>query len=245
MILREPLGVVGAVVPWNFPLLMASWKIGPALAAGNSVLLKPAEQSPLSAIRIGELAVEAGLPAGTLQRRARARRGRRRGHRPPHGRRHDRVHRLDRGRQVLPALLRRVEHEARLARVRRQDAEHRASPTARTSTPPPKAAAFGIFYNQGEVCNAGSRLIVRPRRQGRPARADREGRRPACSRATRWIPRRAWARWSTAPRWSACSATSTPARAKARSSCAAAAGSRTRAAASTSSRPSSTACATT
>ena len=67
MIVREPLGVVGAVVPWNFPLLMASWKVGPALAAGNSVVLKPAEQSPLTAIRLAELAIEAGVPEGVLQ----------------------------------------------------------------------------------------------------------------------------------------------------------------------------------
>src|SRR5207248_2217596 len=67
MIVREPVGVVGAVVPWNFPLLMASWKVGPALAAGNSVVLKPAEQSPLTALRIAELAVEAGVPPGVLQ----------------------------------------------------------------------------------------------------------------------------------------------------------------------------------
>ena len=66
MITREPLGVVGAVVPWNFPLLMASWKFGPALAAGNSMVLKPAEQSPLSALRVAELALEAGLPEGVF-----------------------------------------------------------------------------------------------------------------------------------------------------------------------------------
>ena len=67
LITREPMGVVAAVVPWNFPLLMATWKIAPALAAGNSVLLKPAEQSPLTALRVGELAAEAGLPENTLQ----------------------------------------------------------------------------------------------------------------------------------------------------------------------------------
>src|SRR5207253_6477720 len=66
-LVREPLGVVGAVVPWNFPLLMAGWKIGPALATGNSVVLKPAEQSPLTALRLAELAVEAGVPEGVLQ----------------------------------------------------------------------------------------------------------------------------------------------------------------------------------
>lgn len=66
MITREPIGVVGCVVPWNFPLLMASWKLGPALATGNSVILKPAEQSPLTALRIAELAAEAGLPDGVF-----------------------------------------------------------------------------------------------------------------------------------------------------------------------------------
>jgi acyl-CoA reductase-like NAD-dependent aldehyde dehydrogenase len=67
MITREPIGVVGLVVPWNFPLMMAAWKLGPALAAGNSVILKPAEQSPLTALRLGELALEAGIPDGVLQ----------------------------------------------------------------------------------------------------------------------------------------------------------------------------------
>ena len=66
LITREPLGVVGAVVPWNFPLLMAAWKFAPALAAGNSVVLKPAEQSPLSALRVAELAAEAGVPPGVF-----------------------------------------------------------------------------------------------------------------------------------------------------------------------------------
>ena len=64
--LREPIGVVGLIVPWNFPIMMASWKVGPALAAGNTAILKPASYSPLTALRLGELALEAGLPAGVL-----------------------------------------------------------------------------------------------------------------------------------------------------------------------------------
>ena len=64
--LREPIGVVGLIVPWNFPLYMASWKVAPALAAGNTAILKPASYSPLTAIRLGELALEAGIPAGVL-----------------------------------------------------------------------------------------------------------------------------------------------------------------------------------
>jgi len=64
--LREPVGVVGQIIPWNFPLLMAAWKLGPALAAGCTVVLKPAEQTPLSALRLGELIQEAGFPAGVV-----------------------------------------------------------------------------------------------------------------------------------------------------------------------------------
>ena len=59
---REPLGVVGLIVPWNFPLNISSWKLGPALACGNTVVLKPAELTPLSALRLGELCLEAGIP---------------------------------------------------------------------------------------------------------------------------------------------------------------------------------------
>jgi aldehyde dehydrogenase (NAD+) len=64
--LREPLGVIGAIVPWNFPLLLASWKVGPALATGNTMILKPAPGTPLTAIALGEIAVEVGLPPGVL-----------------------------------------------------------------------------------------------------------------------------------------------------------------------------------
>jgi acyl-CoA reductase-like NAD-dependent aldehyde dehydrogenase len=64
--LREPVGVCGQIIPWNFPLLMAAWKLGPALACGNTVILKPAEQTPLTALRLGELITEAGLPEGVL-----------------------------------------------------------------------------------------------------------------------------------------------------------------------------------
>jgi acyl-CoA reductase-like NAD-dependent aldehyde dehydrogenase len=66
LITREPVGVVGVIVPWNYPMIMAAWKIAPALAAGNSVVLKPSEKSPLTALRLGELALEAGIPSGVL-----------------------------------------------------------------------------------------------------------------------------------------------------------------------------------
>jgi acyl-CoA reductase-like NAD-dependent aldehyde dehydrogenase len=67
MTFHEPLGVVGLIVPWNFPVLIACWKLGPALACGNTVILKPAETTPLSAMRLGELALKAGIPEGVLQ----------------------------------------------------------------------------------------------------------------------------------------------------------------------------------
>ena len=66
LISREPVGVVGAIVPWNFPMIMAAWKIGPVLAAGNSLVLKPSEKSPLTALRLAELALEAGVPPGVF-----------------------------------------------------------------------------------------------------------------------------------------------------------------------------------
>jgi len=66
LVTREPMGVIGVVVPWNYPMIMAAWKLGPALAAGNSVVLKPSEKSPLTALRLAELALEAGLPPGVF-----------------------------------------------------------------------------------------------------------------------------------------------------------------------------------
>src|SRR5258707_10976171 len=66
MTFREPLGVVGLIVPWNFPLNIASWKLGPALACCNTVVLKPAELTPLSALRLAELCLEAGFPEGVV-----------------------------------------------------------------------------------------------------------------------------------------------------------------------------------
>jgi acyl-CoA reductase-like NAD-dependent aldehyde dehydrogenase len=66
LVTREPVGVVGVIVPWNYPMIMAAWKLGPALAAGNSVVLKPSEKSPLTALRLADLAVEAGIPPGVF-----------------------------------------------------------------------------------------------------------------------------------------------------------------------------------
>jgi gamma-glutamyl-gamma-aminobutyraldehyde dehydrogenase/4-guanidinobutyraldehyde dehydrogenase/NAD-dependent aldehyde dehydrogenase len=158
MLVREPLGVVGAVVPWNFPLLMASWKIGPALATGNSVVLKPAEQSPLTALRLGELAAEAGLPDGVLQIV------------PGFGEtagqaigRHPDVDMVTfTGSTEVGKFFLRYSGESNMKRVALEcggKSPHVVLPDADLDAAA-TGVAWGVFYNQGEVCNAGSRLLV-------------------------------------------------------------------------------------
>jgi len=159
MIVREPVGVVGAVVPWNFPLLMASWKLGPALAAGNSVVLKPAEQSPLTAIRIAELAVEAGVPPGVLQVVP--------GLGETAGQALGRHMDVDlvafTGSTEVGKLFLRYSGESNMKRLALEcggKSPHIVLPDCPDLDAAAEAAAWGVFYNQGEVCNAGSRLLV-------------------------------------------------------------------------------------
>ena len=159
LVSREPIGVVGAIVPWNYPLIITAWKLGAALATGNSVVLKPASQSPLSALRLAELAAEAGLPAGVLNvvtgpgeviGSALAR--------------HPGVDKIaftgstEVGKSLLRAIgdsdvkaisleLGGKSPQVVLGDV--GDLEAAAS-----------AIGWGIFYNSGQTCNAGSRLIV-------------------------------------------------------------------------------------
>ncbi len=159
LVTREPLGVVGAVIPWNFPLDLAAWKVAPALAAGNSVVLKPAEQSPLSAIRLGELALEAGIPAGVLNVV------------PGFGETAGRA--LGMHPDVDCVAFTGSAEVGRL--FLSYSAESNAKPIwlecggkspnlvfADTEDLDTAAdmAAFGIFSNQGEVCSANSRLLV-------------------------------------------------------------------------------------
>ena len=99
IIRREPVGVVGQITPWNYPLMMAIWKIGPALATGNTIVLKPAETTPLTTLKLAELAADL-LPAGRPQRRHRLRRPGRAGDRRAPGRGHGLADRLARHRQV-------------------------------------------------------------------------------------------------------------------------------------------------
>ena len=123
LIHKEPLGVVGVIVPWNFPLMIGAWKIAPALAAGNCVVLKPPEIASLTLLRLAELGSEAGLPAGVLNVVTGAARHRR-GARPAYGCRCHRLHRLGPvGRRLLDT--RPAQSEARLPRARRQVAQHR------------------------------------------------------------------------------------------------------------------------
>jgi aldehyde dehydrogenase (NAD+) len=154
---REPLGVVGAIIPWNFPLMIGMWKIAPALACGCTVVLKPAEITPLTALRIGELAFEAGFPAGVLNVV------------PGFGKvagqalvDHPDVDKVTFtgspvvGRQILQSSagnLKRVTLElgGKSANIIFPDADIDAAV---------KAASAGIFFNTGQVCSAGSRILV-------------------------------------------------------------------------------------
>ncbi|MBV8910486.1 MAG: aldehyde dehydrogenase family protein, partial [Gammaproteobacteria bacterium] len=159
LITREPLGVVGAIVPWNFPLLMAAWKIGPVLAAGNSMVLKPSEKSPLTALKVAELAVEAGIPAGVLNVV------------PGFGQAAGKPLALhmdvdciaftgstNTGRAVMQyagqSNLKRVSLECGGKSPNIVLADYPDLDKAAT------AAAFAIFFNQGEMCSAGSRLLL-------------------------------------------------------------------------------------
>ena len=159
MITREPLGVVAAVVPWNFPLLMASWKLGPALAAGNNVILKPAEQSPLSAIRLAELAAEAGIPDGVFNVLP--------GFGETAGQALGRHMDVDAvaftGSTEIGKMFMRYSADSNMKQVSLECGGK--SPNIVMADAPDldaaaKSAAFGIFFNQGEVCNAASRLLV-------------------------------------------------------------------------------------
>lgn len=159
LVTREPVGVVGAVVPWNFPLTLASWKVAPALAAGCTVVLKPSELSPLSALMLGQLATEAGLPPGVFNVIA--------GDGPTAGRALGLHPDVD----VLAftgstAVGRHFLHYAADSNLKRVWLELGGkSPNIILPDAPDLAraaatAAWGIFFNQGEMCTAPSRLLV-------------------------------------------------------------------------------------
>lgn len=158
LIRREPLGVIGAVVPWNYPIIISAWKLGPALLAGNSVVLKPAEQSPLGGIRLAELAVEAGLPPGVFNVV------------PGFGEEAGKALALHRdvdliaftGSTEVGKLMMRYSGDSNLKRVALElggkspqvvmaDADLESAATE---------IAWSIYYNSGETCHAGSRVLV-------------------------------------------------------------------------------------
>lgn len=159
LVRREPLGVVGAVVPWNFPLDMATWKCAPALAAGNSVVLKPAEQSPFSALRLAELAMEAGLPAGVLnvvpglgETAGQAL-----------GRHMDVDCLAFTGSTAVGKLFLQYSGQSNMKQVWLETGGKSPNLVFADCSDLDAAAdmaAFGIFFNQGEICSANSRLLV-------------------------------------------------------------------------------------
>jgi gamma-glutamyl-gamma-aminobutyraldehyde dehydrogenase len=158
LVTREPIGVVAAVVPWNFPILMASWKFGPALAAGNSVVLKPSEKSPLTAIRIAQLAHEAGIPAGVFNVVPGA------GEPGKLLALHPDVDCLAfTGSTNVGKLIMQYAGQSNLKRVWLElggKSPNIVMPDCADLGRAANAAAGAIFYNMGEMCTAGSRLLV-------------------------------------------------------------------------------------
>ncbi|NDK40016.1 aldehyde dehydrogenase [Pseudoxanthomonas gei] len=159
LITREPLGVVGAIVPWNFPLLMAAWKLAPALAMGNSVVLKPSEKSPLSVIRLAEIAMAAGIPAGVFNVVPGF--GKEAGE--PLALHMDVDGLVFTGSTAVGKQLLQCAGRSNLKRAYMECGGK--SPNLVFADAPDldraaEAAASGIFYNQGEVCTAASRLLV-------------------------------------------------------------------------------------
>ena len=154
--MRDPVGVVGQIIPWNFPLLMAAWKLGPVLAAGCTVVLKPAEQTPLSALRLGELMLEAGLPKGVVNIVTGF------GDAGAHLAAHDDVDKVaftgstEVGKLIVEAAagnLKKVSLElgGKSPNVVYSDADLESAIAG---------AAHAVFFNHGQCCNAGTRLYV-------------------------------------------------------------------------------------
>lgn len=159
LVTREPAGVVAAVVPWNFPLTLAGWKVAPALAAGCTVVLKTAESSPLSMLRVAELALEAGLPPGVLNVVT--------GDGPEVGRRlgeHPDVDILTfTGSTAVGRHFLRYSADSNLKRVYLElggKSPNIIFPDAPDLDAAAATAAWAIFFNSGEMCTAGSRLVL-------------------------------------------------------------------------------------
>ncbi len=155
--LREPVGVVGQIIPWNFPLNLASWKVAPALACGNTVILKPAEQTPLTALKLGEICQEAGLPDGVVNVLT--------GHGPTTGAalvKHPGVDKIAftgshlTGQEIMCT----ASHSLKKVSLELGGKSPNIVLADSDIEPAIRGALNGIFYNKGEVCSAGSRLFV-------------------------------------------------------------------------------------
>lgn len=155
---HEPVGVVGQIIPWNFPLLMASWKLAPALTAGNTVILKPAEQTPLSALRLGELIVEAGFPPGVVNIVP--------GFGPTAGAAITSHMEIDKvaftGSTDIGRLIQKASAESNLKRVTLELGGKSPFIVFKDANldEAVEIAHAALFFNMGQVCNAGSRLYV-------------------------------------------------------------------------------------
>lgn len=154
---REPIGVCGQIIPWNFPMLMAAWKWGPALATGNTIVMKPAEQTPLTCLRMAELALEAGFPPGVINVVP--------GYGPTAGAalvRHPKVDKIAFTGEGSTAKI--IMHEAAETLKRLTFELGGKSPNIVFADADIDAAVagaeFGLFFNQGQCCCAGSRLFV-------------------------------------------------------------------------------------
>ena len=158
LVRKAPLGAIGAIVPWNYPLIIAAWKIGPALLAGNSVVLKPAEQSSLGALLLARLAVEAGLPEGVLNVV------------PGYGEKAGKALALQgdvdmvsfTGSTEVGKLMMAYAGQSNMKRVS-LECGGKSPHVVMADADLDKAAAaiaWGIFYNQGETCHAGSRVLA-------------------------------------------------------------------------------------
>jgi len=163
LVTREPLGVIGAVVPWNYPMIISMWKVAPALATGNSVVLKPAEQSPLTAIALARLASEAGIPDGVFSTVP--------GTGPVTGRAlglHPLVDKIAfTGSPETGARFLAYASESNLKQVALElggKSPHVVLSDAGDMAGIAETIGWGIFYNAGQTCHAGSRVIVHPDR---------------------------------------------------------------------------------
>lgn len=156
---REAIGVVGVVVPWNYPLIIASWKLGPAIAAGNSVVIKPAEQSTMATLKIAELACQAGLPTGVLNVVTGL------GHTAGKaiGLHNDIDAVAFTGSTEVGKMFLKYSAESNMKQVGLEcggKSPHIVTKNCKDLDQAAMYVAYGIWYNQGETCNAGSRLIV-------------------------------------------------------------------------------------